>query len=76
MGFQMPFLYVLDPDGHRVEIYCLDYQTLDTDHEPIHWDLHDPQRQTLWDHQHLKVGLKMELFLMMFPSKYPYSLSL
>ena len=42
------FLYVLDPDGHRVEIYCSDYQTLDTDHEPIHWDLHDPQRQTLW----------------------------
>ena len=27
------FLYVLDPDGHRVE---------------IKWDLKDPQRQTLW----------------------------
>ncbi len=42
------FLYILDPDGHRVEIYCSDYQTLDSDHEPIHWDLKDPQRQTLW----------------------------
>ena len=42
------FLYILDPDGHRVEIYCSDYQTLDPDHEPIKWDLKDPQRQTLW----------------------------
>jgi catechol 2,3-dioxygenase len=42
------FLYVRDPDGHRIEIYCSDYQTLDPDHEPIKWDLKDPQRQTLW----------------------------
>ena len=42
------FLYVLDPDGHRTEIYCSDYQTIDPDHEPIRWDLKDPQRQTLW----------------------------
>ena len=42
------FLYVLDPDGHRVEIYCSDYQTVDPDLEPIRWGLKDPQRQTLW----------------------------
>jgi catechol 2,3-dioxygenase len=42
------FLYIRDPDGHRVEIYCSDYQTLDPDHEAIKWDLKDPQRQTLW----------------------------
>lgn len=42
------FLYILCPDGHRTEIYCSDYQTLDPDHEPIDWDLKDPQRQTLW----------------------------
>ena len=42
------FLYVLDPDGHRIEIYCSDYQTVDPDHEPVKWDLKDPQRQTLW----------------------------
>ena len=42
------FLYILDPDGHRTEIYCSDYQTLDPDLEPIRWDLKDPQRQTLW----------------------------
>ena len=42
------FLYVLDPDGHRIEIYCSDYQTVDPDLEPIKWNLKDPQRQTLW----------------------------
>lgn len=42
------FLYVLDPDGNRIEIYCSDYQTVDPDHEAIRWDLKDPQRQTLW----------------------------
>lgn len=44
------FLYVRDPDGHRVEIYTSDYMTVDPDFEPIHWDLRDPQRQTLWGH--------------------------
>jgi catechol 2,3-dioxygenase len=42
------FVYVRDPDGNRVEFYCSDYQTVDPDHEPIRWDLRDPQRQTLW----------------------------
>ncbi len=42
------FLYVRDPDGHRIELYCSDYQTVDPDHEPIRWSLTDPQRQTLW----------------------------
>lgn len=44
------FLYVRDPDGHRIEIYTSDYMTVDPDFEPIHWDLRDPQRQTLWGH--------------------------
>lgn len=42
------FLYIRDPDNHRIEIYCSDYQTVDPDLEPIKWDLKDPQRQTLW----------------------------
>jgi catechol 2,3-dioxygenase len=42
------FLYILYPDGHRTEIYCSDYQTVDPDLEAIKWDLQDPQRQTLW----------------------------
>ena len=42
------FLYIRDPDNHRIEIYSSDYQTVDPDHEPLKWDLKDPQRQTLW----------------------------
>lgn len=46
--FNVFFLYILDPDGHRIEIYCSDYQTVDPDLEPIKWDPQDPQRRTLW----------------------------
>jgi catechol 2,3-dioxygenase len=42
------FLYIRDPDGNRIELYCSDYLTVDPDHEPIRWNLRDPQRQTLW----------------------------
>ena len=42
------FLYIRDPDGHRIEIYCSDYMTVDPDLKPIKWDLKNPQRQTLW----------------------------
>ncbi|WP_108870319.1 3,4-dihydroxyphenylacetate 2,3-dioxygenase [Aquimarina aquimarini] len=42
------FLYILDPDGHRIEIYTCDYLTVDPDLEPLGWDLENPQRQTLW----------------------------
>jgi catechol 2,3-dioxygenase len=42
------FLYLRDPDGHRVELYTSDYLTIDPDHEPTRWELRDPRRQTLW----------------------------
>ena len=42
------FLYVRDPDGHRIELYASDYMTVDPDHDPIRWTLLDTQRQTLW----------------------------
>jgi catechol 2,3-dioxygenase len=42
------FLYVRDPDGHRIELFTSDYLTVDPDLEPIRWTLRDPQRQTLW----------------------------
>ncbi|MCA0317828.1 MAG: 3,4-dihydroxyphenylacetate 2,3-dioxygenase [Proteobacteria bacterium] len=42
------FLYIRDPDGHRLELYTSDYQTMDPDHEPLRWSLRDPRRQTLW----------------------------
>ncbi|WP_027893286.1 3,4-dihydroxyphenylacetate 2,3-dioxygenase [Calidithermus chliarophilus] len=42
------FLYLRDPDGHRIELYTSDYLTVDPDFEPIRWHLNDPRRQTLW----------------------------
>jgi catechol 2,3-dioxygenase len=44
------FLYIRDPDGHRIELFTSDYLTVDPDHEPLRWSLDDPQRQTLWGH--------------------------
>jgi len=44
------FLYVRDPDGHRVELFTSDYLTVDPDLKPLRWSLTDPQRQTLWGH--------------------------
>jgi len=44
------FLYVRDPDGHRIEFYTSDYYTGDPDFEPIRWDIDDPQRGTFWGH--------------------------
>lgn len=42
------YLYVLDPDGHRVEIYTQDYYTGDPDNPTISWDVHDNQRRDWW----------------------------
>jgi catechol 2,3-dioxygenase len=44
------FLYVRDPDGHRIELFACDYLTVDPDLKPTRWSLRDPQRQTLWGH--------------------------
>ena len=42
------FLYLRDPDGHRIEIFASDYLTVDPDLKPKKWALRDAQRQTLW----------------------------
>lgn len=42
------FLYLRDPDGHRIELYNGDYLTCDPDVGPLHWQLDDPRRQTFW----------------------------
>ena len=42
------FLYLRDPDGHRIELFNSDYLTVDPDFVPVRWDLKDPRRQTLW----------------------------
>lgn len=44
------FLYLRDPDGHRIEFYTSDYYTGDPDFAPIRWDINDPQRGTFWGH--------------------------
>jgi catechol 2,3-dioxygenase len=42
------FLYLRDPDGHRIELYTGDYLSADPDWMPLKWNLNDPQRQTFW----------------------------
>ncbi len=42
------YLYLLDPDGHRIEIYTHDYYTGDPDNPVVRWDVHDNQRRDWW----------------------------
>jgi 3,4-dihydroxyphenylacetate 2,3-dioxygenase len=42
------YLYLRDPDGHRVEIYTDDYYTGDPDNPVVRWDVHDNQRRDWW----------------------------
>jgi catechol 2,3-dioxygenase len=42
------YLYLRDPDGHRVEIYTQDYYTGDPDNPVVNWDVHDNQRRDWW----------------------------
>jgi len=42
------FLYLRDPDGHRIELFTSDYYAGDPDLEPIRWSLDDARRQQLW----------------------------
>ena len=42
------FLYLRDPDGHRIELFTSDYLAVDPDFEPIRWHINDARRQQLW----------------------------
>jgi len=42
------YLYLRDPDGHRVEVYTQDYYTGDPDNPVVTWDVHDNQRRDWW----------------------------
>jgi catechol 2,3-dioxygenase len=42
------FLYLRDPDGHRIELYTSEYYVGDPDFEPIRWSVADEQRATFW----------------------------
>ncbi|NHT16099.1 3,4-dihydroxyphenylacetate 2,3-dioxygenase [Cellulomonas sp. IC4_254] len=42
------FLYLRDPDQHRVELFTTHYQFIDLEDEPIRWDVSDARRAQLW----------------------------
>lgn len=42
------FLYLRDPDGHRVEIVSHAYQLLDPEVEPLGWSIADPRAINVW----------------------------
>jgi catechol 2,3-dioxygenase len=42
------FVYLRDPDGHRIELYTCDYYTGDPDHAPLRWSVSDPCCRSFW----------------------------
>jgi len=42
------FVYLRDPDGHRIELYTCDYYTGDPDHPPLRWSVADPRCRSFW----------------------------
>ncbi len=42
------FVYLRDPDGHRIELYACDYYTGDPDHRPIRWSVSDPRCRSFY----------------------------
>lgn len=44
------YLYLRDPDGHRVEFFVGDYYTGDPDLQPIRWSVSDQRRRSFWGH--------------------------
>ncbi len=42
------FVYLRDPDGHRVELYSCDYYTGDPDLKPLRWSVSDPRCRSFW----------------------------
>jgi len=44
------YVYLRDPDGHRVEIYTSDYFTGDPGHPVLRWPVRDPRRRDFWGH--------------------------
>jgi catechol 2,3-dioxygenase len=44
------YLYLRDPDGHRIEIYTTDYYTGDPDNPTVRWSVDDNRRRSFWGH--------------------------
>jgi len=42
------FVYLRDPDGHRIELYSCDYYTGDPDHRPLRWSVNDPRCRSFY----------------------------
>jgi catechol 2,3-dioxygenase len=42
------YVYLRDPDGHRVEIFNTHYQAMDLEVPPVRWDPADPFRVNPW----------------------------
>jgi catechol 2,3-dioxygenase len=42
------FVYLRDPDGHRIELYSCDYYTGDPDLRPLRWSVSDPRCRSFW----------------------------
>lgn len=42
------FLYLRDPDQHRIELFNNHYQYIDLEVPPIRWEVTDPRRAQLW----------------------------
>lgn len=45
------YVYLRDPDGHRVEIYTSDYYTGDPDYETLRWGVDDPRRRDFYGNE-------------------------
>jgi catechol 2,3-dioxygenase-like lactoylglutathione lyase family enzyme len=44
------YLYLRDPDGHRIELYVGDYYTGDPGIQPLRWSVEDERRRSFWGH--------------------------
>jgi catechol 2,3-dioxygenase len=42
------FVYFRDPDGHRVELFCDHYALIDSEVEPVLWDMSKPGLSLRW----------------------------
>lgn len=42
------FVYLRDPDGHRIALVCPGHPPKDPDDPPVKWETDDPRRLTLW----------------------------
>ena len=45
------YLYLRDPDGHRIELFTDDYWTGDPDYKPIRWSVQEERRRSFWGHK-------------------------